>query len=104
MISPLASDVRPGPTGTCSTGMTALLLRSCDDRLGAGRDHGRHAVGGGRGIAQIADDGAAALDLLGADEIGGLDDARPSLPQGGILAELAAGHRRADLKARCRSS
>ena len=99
MISPFLSEVRPGATGHLLDRNGALALGAGDHGLGTGGDQGRHAVGGGRGVAQIADHGAAALNLLGADEIGGFDDARPGLLQRGILAERGARHRGADLEA-----
>ncbi len=71
-----------------------------DDRgLGAGRDQGRHAVGGRRTVAQVAAHGGAALDLGGADQVGRLDDARPHGLELGVLLELGARHGRADAEA-----
>ena len=50
----------------------------------------RIAIGGGRTVAQIANHGAAALHLLGADEVGPFNNAGPGFHQGGIFTELHA--------------
>ena len=105
MISPFFSDVLPGPVGdVLPPAMVRLPFGPDDHRLGAGRHQRRHAVGGGRGVAEIAGDGAAALHLLGADQIGRLDDARPCLLQRRVLAQRGAGDRGADREARSPSS
>ena len=93
--------VRPGPTGIFSTGTVRFFFGPAITAWAPAAIERRHAVGGGRGIAQIADHGAAALDLLRADEIGGFDDARPCLLERGMLAHLGAGNRGADLETRC---
>ena len=74
----------PGPTTDCP---------------GAGRDQRRHAVGRRRGVAEIADDGAASLHLLRADQLGRFDDAGPCLLQGRALSQHGAGDRGTDAEA-----
>src|SRR5205807_1933777 len=53
-----------------------LSVRSGDDRDAARRDDRGHAVRRGGGVAQIAGDRGAALDLGRADQIDALDDPR----------------------------
>ena len=60
-----------------STGAVAFALRAHDHRHRAGGDHRRHAVGGGGGVAQVAGQAGAALDLLGADQVHRLHHAGP---------------------------
>ena len=99
MISPLASDVLPGPTGTALHGHDAPAFRSDDRRPGAGRHQRRHAVGRRRGVAKIANDGAAPLHLFRADQPGRLDHARPCLLQGSVLSQDGARDSGADAEA-----
>ena len=72
----------------------AVRPRDPGDR--AGRHQGRHAVGGRRGIAQVAAHGGAALDLDRADQLDPVDHARPGLGECRMPDELHAGHRGAD--------
>ena len=99
MISPLASAQLARRQHHVLDGHVAPALGADDRRLGAGRDQRRHAVGGRRAVAQVAAHGGAALDLRGADQVGGLDDARPHRLELGVLLELGAGDGGADAKA-----
>jgi hypothetical protein len=47
------------------------------------------------GIAKVAGDGAAALNLFGADEVRCLDDTRPGLDEG-LFSQFGTGHGGAD--------
>ncbi len=82
-----------------STGTSRRPPGPDDARDRAGGDQRRHAVGGRRGVAQVAAHGGAALDLDRADQLDRLDHARPGRRDLGMLAELHAGDRRADAKA-----
>ena len=86
MNSPFASEVWPGPVTIASTGASRLPLGPAMTRDRARGDHRRHAVGGRRGVAQIAGERGAALDLLRADQIDALDDARPGVGQRLVFA------------------
>src|SRR4029079_14775508 len=69
----------------------AAALGPEDGGLGAGSDRGRHTVGGGRAVAEVAAHGGAALDLGRADQIGGLDPAGPYRLPLRMLLELGTG-------------
>ena len=79
MNSPFCSEVRPGPVTIASTGAVAAAVGAGDDAGGARGDQCRDAVGCRRGVAQIAGERGAALDLLRADQIGALDDTGPGV-------------------------
>jgi hypothetical protein len=53
-----------------------------------GGDQGRHAVGRRRAVAQVAAHGGTALDLGGADQVGGLHQAGPDGLESRMLLEL----------------
>ncbi len=74
----------------------AAALRALNGDDCAGRDHGGHAVTGGRAVAEIAAGGRAALYLLGADQVDGLQHAGPDLAELRMLGQRHAGHRGAD--------
>ncbi len=59
-------------------------------------NHRRHAVGGGRAVAQVAGQGGAPLDLGRADQIHRLDHAGPVAGQLRVLAHLGTGDGNAD--------
>src|SRR6516225_8580132 len=63
--------------------------RTCGDQC-------RHAVGGRRGVAQIAGERGPSLDLLRADQIHALDDARPCTGQRLVFVDYGPRRRRAD--------
>ena len=74
--------------------------RGSGDGAGApGGDHRGHAVGGGRGVAEVAARARASLDLGRAHQLHGLDDARPGPLERRVLSEFRAGDRGADAKA-----
>ena len=72
----------------------ALALGAGNHNLCIGGDKGRHAIGGGRTVAQIADHGAAALHLLGANEVCPFNNAGPGFHQGCMFTELQRPERR----------
>jgi hypothetical protein len=74
----------------------ALAVGAGDDADRARGDHRRHAVGRRRGVAQIAGERAASLDLRRADQVGALDDARPGMFECMVAAQHHARRRRAD--------
>ncbi len=67
-----------------------------DQSLCTGRQQRGHAVGRRRCVAEISDDGATPLHLLGTNEISAFHHAGPRPPERCILAEDRARHRSAD--------
>jgi len=74
----------------------AAPVRAGDDRQRARGDDRRHAVGGRRGVAQIAGDRGAALDLRRADQVDPLDDAGPGVLEALVGADHDARRGAAD--------
>ena len=89
MNSSLASEVRPGADGDLLHRHFARALAADDHGDGAGGDQRRHAVGRRRGVAQIAGQRGAALDLGRADQVERLDHAGPGRAQAGMLASTS---------------
>ncbi len=89
----------PGPVGMLSTGDLAHALSAHDPGDRAGRHQGRHAVGGRRGVAQIAAHGGAALDLDRADQLDAVHHARPGRREGSMTHDLHARHGGTEAKA-----
>ena len=97
------TTISPGPRGEPAGGRDHVLHRHLAGAAGP-RDlaHGpcgdqrRHAVGGGRAVAEVAAEGGAPLDLGRADQLQRLDHAGPGRLDGLALAEHSTGDRRAD--------
>ncbi len=103
MNSPGCSDVRPGPICDRLDRLFAPPCRPDDHATRPRCDQRRHAVGRRRGVAEVAAQRGAALDLGRADQVGRLDHARPGADQRGILADRRARCRRADGEAAVRT-
>src|SRR6516165_5825714 len=77
----------------------AFAAGTGDDGGRARGDQRRDAVGCRRGVAQIAGERSASLDLLRADQIHAFDDTGPSLSQCLVLIDHDPGRSRADHEA-----
>ena len=77
----------------------SLALRAGDHDLGSRGDERRHRIGGGRGVAQVAGPGGAALDLGRADQVGGFRESGPERTNFVVLIDLGRRHRGADPQA-----
>jgi hypothetical protein len=72
-------------------GHLAPPVFACDNASRARGNQSRDAVGRGRCVAEIAGKRRPTLNLGGADQVGSLDHARPSLPQCFALADHRTG-------------
>ena len=99
MNSPFVSASLRGASMMSSTFSSRRPFGPASVGDGAGRDQRRHAVGGRRAVAEVAAHRGAALDLRGADEVGGLDQTRPDLRKLRVLLQLGAGDGGADAEA-----
>ena len=77
----------------------AAAVRPLHRDDGAGRDHRGHAVAGRRAVAQVAARGGAALHLLGADQIDGLQHAGPDFAEARMFGQRHARDGGADAEA-----
>ena len=77
----------PGPGDDRLDRRLALAIRAGNDGDRARADQRRDTVRGGRRVAQIADERGASLDLLRADQVDALDDPRPGVGKGFVLAQ-----------------
>ncbi len=98
MISPLASEVLPGPVATSSTLVLASAGGADNARDRARGDHGGDAVRRRRGVAQIAAHGGASLYLNRADQLDRIGHAGPGRPERLMLDQFHAGNGCAETK------
>ena len=96
MNSSRASEVRPGPVHDALHRNLALSVAAGDHAGRARGDQRRNAVGCRRCIAEIAGERRPALHLRRADQVGGLDESGPGLPERLAFADHRAGGRGAD--------
>ncbi len=92
----------PGPVGISVDRHLPGALRPGDRGDHPGGEHRRHRVGGGRGVAEIAGQRGAALDLGRADQVHRLDQPRPVGAQLGVLGHFGPRDRDADAPAAIR--
>ena len=98
-ISPFCSASLRGPSITSSTGRSRLPCGPASVATRARRDERGHAVRRRRAVAEVAAERGASLHLRRADEVRGLDHARPRLLEPRVLLQLGARHRGADAPA-----